>query len=229
MLTTQDPEVGIGSITVRLAGRDGIPRTGTVSSASYAGVVADFPVAEGPEFPIGFCGVMVLAGCGGATIVAFTITERNDAHEIVTYTFAADLSNERTWGFSQNRRGAFRITPAEEIMVSVSAHGRVFQGRLMDISRTGAAVVLDRSVEDHFCTVRRLTLRLRLPSAPQEEIELRALAPNRSAHGDSVRYGLHFIDDGTPDCARAEARLLAYVASRKVEVLLALNEMLSRA
>jgi len=117
-----------------------------------------------------------------------------------------------------NARQAYRVTPGDDKIVVVEAAppdlGKHLRGRLLDISATGMALLLDLGADADLARHAILQTRIYLPGA-LDPASLRARILARRLQTGGLVYHMAFIDDGSAAYDRASARITNYVMDRQ--------------
>ena len=134
-----------------------------------------------------------------------------------------------------NRRRSFRVRPPQVTPVPVAIKGRratvvpikesvevsperiQAQVELIDLSGTGAAVLVDNETEETFAESSRILVSFRIPTVPVA-LHIVALIRNRRLTPGGVRYGIQFDTERTKAFERQQEAILDYVLIRQQDI-----------
>jgi len=150
-----------------------------------------------PVFSIGarvLCRMIPFDGEGEPVPQEGLVMSRRDVKMGLVYTIGVSMSSVTktiTRG-ANNRRSAFRLGLPEPVEVKLfNAAEDEFEGKILDISMTGVAILVKPAVERMLCRSRRVALMAMLP-AQEEPLEIGGYIVHRRQKGGYVRYGLTF-------------------------------------
>jgi hypothetical protein len=139
----------------------------------------------------------------------------------IRYSDVADYEALMTTGVGKrfNRRTTFRVEPEPERPVPVVitvADGGELQGRAMDLSATGMALVVTGDMD--LTSGQTLELRFSVPWDPKPLYFVGRVCYCGMRDGE-MRYGVDFVPHQTPDFEDIQDRLVDYVMTRQREIL----------
>lgn len=189
-----------------------------------------FRLADEPRLQIG-------------TEVQVEIRRSNDqtAHQTEARVLSCDLSEDRAIYFFRlpsgvasvlgmlfNQREAVRVVPAPgepvRVQVRLGDGGRTIPAVVDDISQTGIGVLFGVNQESRLLRGGdHLDLLLELPD--HEPMQIFGDPRHRRLMGASIRYGIPFLPDKTPDFETKRIVVYRYVHQRQIEMIEALRAM----
>jgi len=115
-----------------------------------------------------------------------------------------------------NRRNAYRVKPTLDLpakaVVALEPGQPPVKAYVRDVSMTGICLALPRELELHRRADVQAAVALSLPGL-ESPLGLRAEIRFRRLDGDAVVYGMEFVRQTTPEFAKIEDRIAAYVMS----------------
>lgn len=103
---------------------------------------------------------------------------------------------------------------AQTLLLSALGSDPEQSGYLVDLSTSGAQVIVPIEVEAALFGYDLVHASFQLGGAKAERCELEAVVRWRRLDGSEVRYGLQFRADASPDAERSRQLIAAYVAER---------------
>lgn len=193
---------------------------------SDSGALFRTGVDERCTFPLGATVqvVITVAATGEASICPAAVAGRQEAGAARLYLVrwqagsGGSLSERLRHVF--NARGSFRVRsdPGEPVGVVIRASGvRPVEGRILDISMTGLAVLAGLDAEAELCGVTAARVAIQFPGRPAP-VGVDAEILGRKLETSGIRYRLSILSSSEPDSV-AEDAILDYVMSRQHDLL----------
>lgn len=214
-------------IGVRIATKDGVTTPGWVFDVSTDGVGVRVPSRDAARLGVGETADVAFLGERVGRPLTLSAVIRDHRPQEALHRVGLEFVDRRSFEESAvlgvlhslfNRRGAIRVSPDREESIAVTLEDRDSQfrghGNLLDLSATGAAVLVAPKVEARFRTADRLTVTFRLPDEPLP-LQLEGVVSYRTLEKKGVRYGLVFDPDRSQDFEPQEAAVHRFVLDRQ--------------
>ena len=222
------------SLAVKLLTRKSSPE-GEVHDVRFeadgVSLMVELSLADDPLLALGERVMLVFPRsslAGQLTASGRVIFARRDESSC-SYQFQCGLEARTVLTPAINRREAFRVCTNPnapiDVILGEAAGGARMEALLHDISVTGLSVLVPEENESDLHTLWRLGFSFKLPVV-DEVLDFTGTVRYRRLMGSVVFYGIKFNEETTPDFARKQRIIEAYIAERQSETLLDSQEKL---
>lgn len=193
-------------LSVALPTAEGQPVQGRIISLNFFGVSIGFPRDALSPIPLGLEQTITFSSPQLKKPIDVKVRAQSRVDEDGIHRYDFDYVNQDELKSQLpaplfrlfNQRKAYRVAPDEKAPISVTVKAcdgdeREVVCRLVDISGTGIALMLDQAGEVALAATDKVALSFNLPNRPRA-FRLEAWIRHRRVVGQEIRVGLEFVD-----------------------------------